>query len=78
MLKKGVLAILRFYKKRISPALPPACRFVPSCSEYAMTAIERFGVCRGGILALWRLMRCNPLFKGGLDPVPLKKNREDT
>jgi len=77
MFKKGVLALLRFYKKRISPALPPTCRFVPTCSEYAMLAVERFGVLKGGLLTIWRIMRCNPFFKGGYDPVPEKKFMED-
>lgn len=75
MIKKFVLALLRFYKRNISPGLPPACRFEPTCSVYAMEAVERFGVCKGGLLALWRVMRCNPFFKGGYDPVPEKKNR---
>ena len=63
---------LRQYKRWISPALPPACRYVPSCSEYAAEAIARHGVLRGGLLAAWRLVRCNPFVKGGLDPVPNK------
>lgn len=69
-MKKLLLAMLRFYKRRISPHLPPACRFEPTCSVYAMTAIERFGVLKGGRLALWRILRCNPFCKGGYDPVP--------
>ena len=64
-----VLWLLRGYKWAISPALPPACRYVPTCSEYAMEAIERWGVIRGGTKALWRLLCCHPLAKGGLDPV---------
>jgi putative membrane protein insertion efficiency factor len=47
----------------------PACRYVPSCSEYAMEAIDRYGVARGSLMAIWRVLRCNPLAKGGLDPV---------
>jgi uncharacterized protein len=62
--------ILRGYKWAISPMLPPACRYVPSCSEYAMEAIDRFGFFRGGVLALWRLLRCHPFVRGGYDPVP--------
>lgn len=63
-------AMLRFYKKNISPMLPPSCRFVPSCSEYAGEALEKHGAIKGGILAVWRILRCNPLGKGGYDPVP--------
>lgn len=61
-----------FYQKNISPTKPPRCRFRPTCSEYAAVSIKRFGVIIGGFLSVLRLMRCNPLFKGGHDPVPLK------
>jgi uncharacterized protein len=61
--------ILRGYKWAISPMFPPACRYVPTCSEYAMEAIDRFGVLRGGTMALWRLLRCHPFAHGGYDPV---------
>jgi putative membrane protein insertion efficiency factor len=63
------LALLRVYKRWISPAFPPSCRYVPTCSEYAMEAVERHGVVRGGLMAGWRLLRCHPLAKGGLDAV---------
>lgn len=65
-----VLACLRAYKRWISPLLGNNCRFRPSCSNYAMTAIDRFGVLRGGWLALRRIGRCHPLHPGGDDPVP--------
>ena len=68
-MKTIALAILRLYKRWISPALLPSCRYVPTCSEYAMEAIERFGVLRGGAMAAWRLFRCHPFVKGGYDPV---------
>lgn len=61
--KPGVgaaLALLRFYKREISPVLPPSCRFLPTCSEYAMEAFKTYGVRRGFVLTAWRLMRCNP------------------
>ena len=61
---------IRLYKYCISPLLPPACRFVPTCSEYAMEAISRHGVLKGGCYALYRILRCHPLARGGYDPVP--------
>lgn len=67
-------ALLGVYQRAISPALhavsPSRCRYLPSCSEYAYVATARFGLMRGGALAAWRLMRCHPFSKGGLDPVP--------
>lgn len=64
-----VLEMLRGYKWAISPWLPPACRYVPTCSEYAMEAVERYGVLRGGWMAFVRVMRCHPFAAGGFDPV---------
>lgn len=69
-MKKLLLRLLKGYKRHISPALPPACRFMPTCSEYAVEAVERYGALRGGWLAARRVLRCNPLFPGGYDPVP--------
>ena len=68
--KRVATAMLGFYKKAISPWLPPACRFEPTCSVYAREAIERHGFARGAALALRRLLRCHPLHAGGFDPVP--------
>ena len=68
--KKIMLLPIRFYKREISPMLPPSCRFTPTCSEYAMQAIEKYGAVKGGWLALKRSLRCNPFHKGGYDPVP--------
>ena len=66
-----MLKTVHFYRRAISPNKGgPCCRFVPTCSQYAITAIERYGAFKGGRLAAWRLMRCNPLCKGGYDPVP--------
>jgi putative membrane protein insertion efficiency factor len=70
--KRAVLAALRFYKARVSPLLPPSCRYTPTCSEYAYQAVERHGVVRGSWLAAKRVARCHPLAKGGYDPVPEK------
>jgi len=67
--KLVVLQLLRLYKGAVSPLLLPACRYVPSCSEYAMEAVERYGVFRGGGMALKRLLRCHPFVRGGYDPV---------
>src|SRR2546429_9636322 len=64
-----VLQILRAYKWAISPLLPPACRFVPTCSEYAQEAVERYGALRGMWMAAMRLLRCHPFSRGGYDPV---------
>jgi putative membrane protein insertion efficiency factor len=69
-MKHLVLAAIRFYQRRVSPGLPAACRYQPTCSHYAHEAIERYGVLRGGRMALARLLRCTPLHRGGFDPVP--------
>jgi len=63
------LPVLRAYKWLISPLLPPACRYVPSCSEFAIEAVERYGIIRGVFKAALRLLRCHPFAKGGYDPV---------
>jgi putative membrane protein insertion efficiency factor len=68
-MKSLALALLRIYKRWISPAFPPSCRYVPTCSEYAMEALERYGAMRGLMMAAWRLLRCHPFSKGGLNPV---------
>jgi len=67
-MKQLAIKILRTYKRLISPMLPAACRYVPTCSEYAIEAVERFGIVRGGAMATWRVLRCNPFVKGGVDP----------
>ena len=68
--KRVLLGMVRFYRVNISPMHRPCCRFIPTCSQYAMEAIEKYGAIRGGYLALRRVLRCNPLHKGGYDPVP--------
>jgi putative membrane protein insertion efficiency factor len=65
-----LLPAIRFYKLCISPLLPPACRFEPTCSQYAAEAVSRYGALKGGWLALKRILRCHPLCRGGFDPVP--------
>jgi uncharacterized protein len=67
--KTGALFVLRGYKWAVSPMFLPACRYVPSCSDYAMEAIDRYGVARGSLMAIWRILRCHPFAKGGFDPV---------
>lgn len=70
MVKQLFLAPIRFYRRWISPALPPSCRFYPSCSEYTYLAIEKYGTLRGGWMGVRRIVRCNPWNPGGYDPVP--------
>jgi hypothetical protein len=69
-MKYLALALIRFYKKFISPMLPPACRFHPTCSQYSYQAIEKYGLLKGGWLAVKRIGRCHPFHPGGYDPVP--------
>jgi putative membrane protein insertion efficiency factor len=64
-----VIAVFRGYKYLISPLLPPACRFIPTCSQYAVEAVEKYGVIRGLLMAAWRILRCHPFSRGGYDPV---------
>ena len=60
---------IRFYQRFISPGLPSACRFYPTCSEYGYQAIEKYGIIKGGRMTVWRVLRCNPFSRGGYDPV---------
>ncbi len=66
-----ILAV-KVYKYVISPLLPPACRYYPTCSEYTVTALKRYGLLKGSFLSMKRILRCNPFFPGGYDPVPEK------
>ena len=68
--RRAALLLLRFYKRFISPLLPPMCRFEPTCSVYTMQAVEKYGVLRGAWLGMKRLWRCHPFNPGGWDPVP--------
>jgi putative membrane protein insertion efficiency factor len=74
-MKRPALALIRWYQRRISGGLPPSCRFQPTCSQYAYDAIEAYGVVRGGAMAAWRILRCNPLNDGGFDPVQPRRPR---
>ena len=71
-MKKILLFLIRFYQKNISPLRPPCCRFIPTCSQYALEAVTKYGALRGGWLSFRRLLRCQPFYHGGLiyDPVP--------
>ena len=72
-MKRLLLALIRFYRRHISPHFPPCCRYIPSCSAYAMEALTKYGAAKGGWLALKRLSRCHPFHKGEhdfYDPVP--------
>lgn len=69
-MRRPFLWLIRRYQRYVSPLLPASCRFVPSCSDYGYQAIEKYGIIRGGAMAVWRILRCNPFCKGGYDPVP--------
>ena len=64
------MACIRFYQKRISPLFPPTCIYTPTCSEYALQAVRKYGFLHGGFLAVKRILRCHPFHEGGYDPVP--------
>ncbi|HIE09576.1 MAG TPA: membrane protein insertion efficiency factor YidD [Armatimonadetes bacterium] len=66
---RAIVKLLELYQRYLSPLKPPMCRFYPSCSEYAKQAFLKYGLLKGGALAIWRLLRCNPFSKGGYDPV---------
>jgi putative membrane protein insertion efficiency factor len=68
-MKDAAIAVIRGYQRALSPLLGPRCKYYPSCSEYAVQAIGRYGMLRGSVLAAWRLLRCNPFSHGGYDPV---------
>ncbi len=69
-MKRVVLTAIRFYQRHISPTMLPSCRYLPTCSQYGYEAVQRYGLTRGGWLALRRLLRCHPFSAGGCDPVP--------
>ena len=75
-MKKALMSVIRFYQRRISPLFGPKCRYYPTCSQYALEALEEWGAFRGVLLTIGRLMRCNIFFPGGVDPVPKKKEKK--
>ncbi len=72
-MKRVLISLIRFYQAAISARRPACCKYYPTCSAYAIEALERFGAFKGSALAIWRILRCNPLSRGGYDPVPEKK-----
>lgn len=69
-MKKLLIYLIEFYRKYISPMKSTKCPYFPSCSAYGLEAVQKYGAIKGGLLALWRIIRCNPFSKGGYDPVP--------
>lgn len=68
-MKKLLIHLINFYRKHISPRRPSCCRFIPTCSQYALEAINKYGAFKGSVMAVYRILRCNPFCKGGYDPV---------
>jgi putative membrane protein insertion efficiency factor len=66
-LRRSAQALIRFYQRRLSPLRPPSCRFYPTCSHYALEAFEKYGFARALVKSLWRILRCNPFSRGGVD-----------
>lgn len=76
MMKYVLMGFITFYQKAISPFKPPSCRFYPSCSQYGLEALKRFGAIKGGYLTIIRIFKCHPFHPGGVDLVPEKKNHK--
>lgn len=70
------IKLIEWYRTYISPHTPASCKYIPTCSQYGIEAIERFGALKGGLLTAWRILRCNPWSRGGYDPVPEKKEKK--
>lgn len=68
-MKNLLIGLIKFYRKNISPGRPSCCRFMPTCSQYALDAINKYGSFKGGVMTVYRILRCNPFCKGGYDPV---------
>lgn len=76
-MKRLLISLIRFYRKAISPLTPATCKYIPTCSQYGIEAIERFGAFKGTMLTIWRILRCNPWSRGGYDPVPEKRVKKN-
>lgn len=74
-MKKVILFVIRAYQTILSPLFPPSCRFYPSCSQYALESISRFGCVKGGVLAVKRILKCHPFHEGGFDPAPRPESK---
>ena len=74
--KNALLGLIRLYQRLRPSSTRGCCKYIPTCSQYGLEAVERFGALKGGLLALWRILRCNPFSRGGYDPVPEKKNND--
>lgn len=74
-MKRLFIGMIRFYQRHISPLKKPCCKYYPTCSQYGIEAIETHGAFKGVLLAVWRILRCNPFSRGGYDPVPEKKQK---
>lgn len=74
-MKRLLISLICFYRKAISPLTPATCKYIPTCSQYGIEAIERFGAFKGTMLTIWRILRCNPWSRGGYDPVPEKRGK---
>ncbi|MFB1049468.1 membrane protein insertion efficiency factor YidD [Paraliobacillus sp. JSM ZJ581] len=75
-MKHLFIGLIRFYQRVISPIKPPTCRFYPTCSQYSLDAVKRFGAIKGGYLMVKRIFKCQPFHPGGYDPVPEKKKKK--
>jgi putative membrane protein insertion efficiency factor len=74
-MKHVLLALIKFYRSAVSPHTAPRCKYIPTCSQYGLEAIERFGALKGSALTVWRILRFNPFSRGGYDPVPEKNEK---
>ena len=70
MMKKAIIRSIRMYQRYLSPLKSTRCPYIPTCSQYGLEAVEKYGAVKGGAMAAWRILRCNPLSSGGYDPVP--------
>ncbi len=74
-MRRLLIKLISFYQMAISPRKPASCKYIPTCSQYGIEAIQRFGALKGSLLTIWRILRCNPWSRGGYDPVPEKKKK---